>query len=216
MRWIKSPFAALLTILAMLLSQSVLALEWGEGFDPVDPPAITDSGGKIEVVEFFWYGCPHCYTIDPEVKAWLKKKPEDVVFRHVPAPLNPRWAAHARFFYAAEILGVADKLHKPLFEAMHKENRRLFDKESLLEFAGEQGVDKEEFRKAWDSFAVALRVQRAKKLAEQYQIDSVPVFGVNGKYKTSVSLTGSSGKLFEIIDKLISEEKTKQVATESK
>ncbi len=212
MRWI---YSLILLFIMILPTHSALALEWGEGFDPVEPPALTDSGDKVEVVEFFWYGCPHCYHIDPEVEAWLKHKPQDVVFRHVPAPLNPSWSVHARFFYAAQILGVADKLHKPLFDAMHKEKRRLYDKESLIEFAGEQGIDKDEFRKAWDSFAVALRVQRAKKLAEQYQVDSVPAFGVNGKFKTSVSLAGTPDKMFKIIDQLVAEEKSKSHPAEA-
>lgn len=193
-------------IAAMLFANTAFSAEWGEGYDPVEPPASTNDAGKVEIVEFFWYGCPHCYTLDPHVEKWLETKPKNVTFQHIPAPLNPRWATHSRFFYAAEVMGVIDKLHKPLFEALHKAKKRINDKEALIDFAGDHGVDKDEFRKAWDSFAVAVKVQRAKKLAQQYQIDSVPVIGINGKYKTSAGLAGSNAGMFDIINGLIEQE----------
>jgi thiol:disulfide interchange protein DsbA len=181
--------------------------EWGEGFDPIDPPIpTTATDGKVEVVEFFWYGCPHCYQMEPELKAWLEKKPENVSFVRVPAPLNNKWAIHAQFYYAAEILGLAEKLHIPLFEAMHVKKRRLYDRDSLIEFAVEQGVDKQKFVDALDSFGVYVKVQNARKLGQRYQLDGVPAIGINGKYKTSGSLAGSYSKMFEIISQLVAEE----------
>ena len=193
-------------LIAVTLSSAVYALEWGEGYDPIDPPAPVDSGDKIEVVEFFWYGCPHCYTLDPYVTEWLKSKPENVEFKHIPVPLNPTWTPHTHFFYAAEALGVIDKLHGPLFDALHKDKRRIYDKKSLVKFAVDHGVDEKELLKAWNSFAVSVKVKRAKKLGQSYRISGVPAVGINGKYKTSGSLAGTYPKMLEIIDQLIDKE----------
>jgi protein dithiol oxidoreductase (disulfide-forming) len=199
-------FKRLFFIFTLLALQPVLA-EWGEGWDPVEPPVPTSSApGKIEVLEFFWYGCPHCYDLEPEMEQWLAKQGDKVDFRLVPSPLNPRWAIHARFFYAAEALGVLDKLHKPLFEAIHKQRRKLFDKKSLIDFAVEHGVDRKAFEDAWTSFGVYVKVQQAGKLAKRFQLTGVPTIGINGKYKTSASLAGSHARMFKIMDKLIKKE----------
>ncbi|MGD9163716.1 MAG: thiol:disulfide interchange protein DsbA/DsbL, partial [Chromatiales bacterium] len=178
-----------LLIPLLVVVPSLACAEWGEGWDPVDPPVATSvPEGKVEVVEFFWYGCGHCYTMEPELEAWLKKKPENVVFNRVPSPLNPRWAVHAQFFYAAEALGVNEQLHKPLFEAIQVKRRKLFDKQSLIDFAVEQGVDRQKFTDAWDSFGVYVKVQQARKLGQSYGINGVPAIGIHGKYVTSGSL----------------------------
>jgi thiol:disulfide interchange protein DsbA len=196
----------ILVLLPLLIFHTAHA-EWGEGFDPIDPPvATTAPDGKIEVIEFFWYGCPHCYQMEPQLETWLESKPENVSFVRVPAPLNNKWTVHAQFFYAAEILGLTEKLHKPLFEEMHVKKRRLYDKDSLIEFAVEQGVDKQKFIDALDSFGVYVKVQNAKKLGQRYQLDGVPAIGINGKYKTSGSLAGSYDKMFEIVSQLVAEE----------
>lgn len=189
-----------------LLTGTASAAEWGESYLPVDPPAGTISNDKVEVVEFFWYGCPHCFDIDPYVTEWSKSKPANVEFHHVPAPLNPQWEVHARFFYAAKYLGVLDKLHAPLFTAMHREKQSLSDKGSLIEFAVAHGVDRKKFTQAWNSFDVAVRVQQAKQLAQRYNIESVPTMGINGKYKTSVSTAGSVDKMFAVVNDLVAEE----------
>jgi thiol:disulfide interchange protein DsbA len=191
----------------LVLAHTLAYAEWGEGWDPIDPPIATSAPeGKVELVEFFWYGCPHCFTLEPKLDAWLENKPDNVVFKRVPSPLNPSWTVHSQFFYAAEALGVGDKLHKPLFEAMHVEKRKLFDKQSLIDFAVEQGVDRQKFSDAWNSFGVYVKVQQARKLGQRYAITGVPAVGINGKYKTSGSLAGTYSKMFEIIDELIAKE----------
>ncbi len=178
--------------------------EWGEGWDPIDPPIATSvPEGKVEVIEFFWYGCPHCYHMEPQLDAWLKKKPENVVFKRVPAPINSSWTVHSYFYYTAEALGVSDQLHKPLFEAMHDKKRKLYDEQSLVDFAVEQGVDRQKFTDTWNSFGVYVKVQQARKLGQRYSLDGVPAVGIDGKYKTSGSLAGTYSKMFEIIDQLI-------------
>ena len=204
MPWIKRLF-----FIFFFLALQPVSAEWGEGWDPIDPPIpTTDSNGKVEVLEFFWYGCPHCYDLEPEMEEWLKNQGDNVEFRLVPSPLNPSWAIHAQFFYAAEALGVMDKLHMPLFEAMHKQRRKLFDKESLIEFAVEQGVDRKAFTDAWKSFGVFVKVQQARKLGKRSQLTGVPAVVINGKYKTSASLAGSHQKMFAVMDELSEKEST--------
>ncbi|MES9971312.1 MAG: thiol:disulfide interchange protein DsbA/DsbL [Candidatus Thiodiazotropha sp.] len=196
----------ILILLPLLIFHTAHA-EWGDGWDPIDPPvATTAPDGKIEVIEFFWYGCPHCYQMEPQLQAWLENKPENVNFIRVPAPLNNKWTVHAQFYYAAEILGLTEKLHEPLFEAMHVKKRKLYDKDSLIDFAVEQGVEKQKFVDALNSFGVYVKVQNAKKLGQRYQLDGVPAMGINGKYKTSGSLAGSYNKMFEIVSHLVAEE----------
>jgi thiol:disulfide interchange protein DsbA len=202
MPWIKRLFF----ILTFLTLQPAIA-EWGEGWDPIEPPAPTSvADGKVEVLEFFWYGCPHCFHLEPEMHEWLKQQGDNIEFRMVPSPLNPKWAIHAQFFYAAEAIGVLDKLHTPLFKAMHEERRKLFDKDSLIDFAVEHGVDRQAFTDAWKSFGVFVKVQQARKLGKRFQLTGVPTIGINGKYKTSASLAGSHEKMFKIMDELIAEE----------
>ena len=203
MPWINRLYMLLL----LLIAQTVYATEWGEGWDPIDPPVATSAPeGKVEVLEFFWYGCPHCYHMEPQLEEWLDNKPENVEFVRVPAPLNNQWTPHAQFFYTAEILGLTDKLHNPLFAAIHDKKRKIYDKKSLIDFAVEQGADREKFTEAWNSFGVYVKVQNAKKLGQRYRLDGVPAIGVNGKYLTSGSLAGTYSKMFEIVSQLVAEE----------
>lgn len=161
---------------------------------------------SVEVLEFFWYGCPHCYHLEPDLNAWLARQPEAVHFHHMPAANSPRWINHARAFYAAELLGELDKLHEPLFKALQEERRPLFKDEQLIAFAAEQGIDETEFRQAYESFAVDAKVRRSADLAGHFQITGVPALVVNGTYVTSPSQTGSRARTFEVIDALIARE----------
>jgi len=211
MPWIKR-----LSLLFTLLFVSSAFAEWGEGWDPVDPPVpVTSKPGKVEVVEFFWYGCPHCYNLEPAMDAWRKKHQDDIDFHLIPAPLNPSWTPHAQFFYTAQALGLAKKLHKPLFDALHKEKRRLFDKQSLIDFAVEHGADRKAFTDTWNSFGVFVKVQQARKMGKRFQLTGVPAVGINGKYKTSGSLAGSYDKMFKVMDQLIARESQKSQANAS-
>jgi thiol:disulfide interchange protein DsbA len=142
---------------------------------------------------------------------WVSKQ-KNIEFHLIPAPLNPKWAIHSHFFYAAEALGVLDKLHMPLFEAMHKERRNLFDKDSLIDFAVAHGVDRQDFTDAWNSFGVFVKVQQARKLTKQLQLSGVPTIVINGKYKTSASLAGGTDKMFAVMDELVAEEAKSQSA----
>lgn len=174
----------------------------------VKPPQPTRTGEKVEVLEVFWYGCPHCYQFEPALKRWSAKLPEHARFERMPAIFSgrPAWAMHARAYYTAELMGVLDRVHQPLFDALHKEKRRLFDQASLAQFFAEQGVDKQEFNKTFNSFAVDTRVRRAREMSRRYGISGVPSLIINGKYRLSGSITGSTDRMLQIADYLIDKE----------
>ena len=170
-------------------------------------PRSAGDDGKVEVLEFFWYGCPHCYRLEPYLEAWANESmPENAEFVQVPAALNPSWKVHARAFYVAKSLGVLDTVHGALMEAIHVDGKRLDEKQSLSEFFVNQGVDKADFEKAYDSFAVETGLRRAAFLAERAGINSVPSVIVAGKYETSVSMAGGHEQLLEVIDYLVAQE----------
>jgi thiol:disulfide interchange protein DsbA len=170
---------------------------------PINPPLPSDTPGKIEVLEFFAYTCPHCAVIEPMVEEWAKTKPEDVVLKQVPIAFNASMKPLQQLFYTLQTLNRPD-LHAKVFTAMHNERKRLFDKKAMGDWAAEQGVDRAQFDSIFDSFSVQTQVQRADQLAQEYKIDGTPSFAVGGKYITSPSLAGNSyeGALREI-DRLI-------------
>ena len=201
----------LLIVTMMLLTTGFVS---AKGFDEgieyirIKPPVPTNSGNKVEVVEMFWYGCPHCYQFEPKVNAWKKNLPANVEFIHIPAvfPNRPSWELHARAYYAAELLGILDKLHTPLFDAMHKENKKLNSKEALAKFAAKHGADKNEFYETMDSFGVSMKVNRAIDLTQRYGIDGVPTMVIDGKYRTTASLTNGQAGMLKVVDFLIKKE----------
>ncbi|MCB1736116.1 MAG: thiol:disulfide interchange protein DsbA/DsbL [Gammaproteobacteria bacterium] len=200
-------------LIAAFFSYSVApasAAEYDEGIEyQVIKPALraTPDNGTVEVAEVFWYGCPHCYHLEPDVDAWLARKPANVQFVRLPAPLNPSWAVHSRAFYAAEAMGVLDKIHVPLFDAIHKDKRQLFSDAALAEFFAEQGVDATEYLTTARSFGVAKEVRRAASLGRKWGVHGVPAIVVNGKYLTNVeSAGGTAAKLFALIDYLVAKE----------
>lgn len=167
---------------------------------PLDQPK------QIEVREFFWYGCPHCYRLDPYVTQWLKTKPADVNFVRTPAALNPVWEQSARGFYALELMGQAEKIHHPLFSAIHQNQvqpRFIFSQSDQASFYSTQGVDIAKFNGLFNSFAVTGKIAQSKKLAMQYQLDGVPAIVVNGKYVVS----GEDEKAVKIVSFLVEKER---------
>lgn len=176
-------------------------------FHDITPAQPISSGDRIEVVEMFWYGCPHCYQFEPHVKQWKKSLPKDVSFKRVPAIFNDKWALHARAYYTAEALGVLEKIHGPLFDAMHKQRKRLDDQAKLADFFSKYGVSKDQFNSTFYSFAVNSKVNWAKHLTTAYKIDGVPTMIVQGKYRTSASLAGGHKEVIEVVNDLIAKER---------
>jgi protein dithiol oxidoreductase (disulfide-forming) len=166
---------------------------------PVSAPA-----GKIEVVEFFWYGCPHCAHFEPSLAAWAAKLPADVAFRRVPVAFreNP-FALHQRLYYALEGMGLLGTVHGKVFNAIHEARLKLDTDEAVIDFVAKQGVDKAKFSAMLNSFAMQNKTKSARALSESYKIDGVPALGVAGRFFTTVSLNGTPDKTLQTADFLI-------------
>ena len=195
----------------LLVSSIAFAGPQEDGYQEIRPAQPTQvPAGKIEVVEMFWYGCPHCYHFEPYIEKWLKTKPDDVVFRRVPAALNKSWLPHAKAYFTAEKLGILDKIHRPLFDAIHKDRRPIFTEDQLRDFFKEFGVDPDEFTKIYNSDEVETKTKQAFFLARGYRVTGVPSMIINGKYLTSGTLTGSYENMLKVVDNLIKKERNSQ------
>jgi thiol:disulfide interchange protein DsbA len=181
--------------------------EEGVKYKRIVNPQPTLTEDKIEVLELFWYGCPHCYQIEPEVEVWLKSKPDDVEFVRMPAVLGPSWELLARGYYTAELLGATDKIHKPLFERLHKARKRIRNADELKAFFVEQGVSAEDFDNTFSSFAVITKTNRAKQARDMYGISGVPALVVNGKYLVTAELAGGNKQMLDVVDYLVEQER---------
>jgi thiol:disulfide interchange protein DsbA len=177
----------------------------GRDYTVLDPALPVETPGKIEVLEFFWYGCIHCFNFEPMVEAWLKKKPADVEFRRIPAVFNDRWAHDARIYYAFEALGLVEKLHAPLFESIHRARLNTAAEQPFTEWLTKQGVDHAKFHEAFKSFGVQSKIRRAVQLTTAYRIDGTPAIAVNGTYTISVDQAKSMGGMLRIADHLAGE-----------
>ena len=188
---------------------ALLLLGWAsfagaaEGYRVVNAATPGDDPETVQVTEFFWYGCPHCYRFAPHVERWLENKPADVEFRHMPAVFAPSWEIHGRAFYAAKVLGVLDQFHMPMFRAMHEEGRRFGTTEEIGEFVASLGIDRKKFVDTMDSFAVDSRMRRAKSLQQTYGIAGTPSVVIDGRYVTSGSEAGSFERMIEIINERV-------------
>jgi len=198
----------ILVFLLLLINSAVLqAAGYTEGVDYKKlTPQSADTGDKIEVLEFFWYGCPHCYTFEPYINAWKKTKPANVEFVRVPAIFRPDWEVQARTYYALSNMGQIEDLHGKIFTAIHKDKKRLDKKEMLTAFLVKNGVDRKKFEEEYNSFAVDSMVRKAKKKQTAYKLQGVPSIAVNGKYLTSGSMAGSYDNLVKILDYLVAKE----------
>ena len=165
---------------------------------------LTVPPGKIEVIEFFWYGCPHCNAFEPSLDAWQKKLPGDVAFKRVPVAFRDEpFTTHQRIFYALDTMGLIPTMHRKVFYAIHNERQRLDKPAEIAAFMQKNGVDSAKFLEAFNSFSVQTRARQAKQLTEAYKIDGVPAIGIQGKYFTSGSLAGSPDGAIVVADYLI-------------
>jgi len=179
----------------------------GVHFHRISPPVETDvEEGNVEVLELFWYGCPHCFQLEPYITEWKKTKAENVNFVRMPAVLNTSWLAHARAYYALETMGELERIHPIFFEAIHVQGRRLRDVESMSRFLSQHDVDAEKFKSAYDSLYVETKINRSGQLVRQYGSSSVPTIIVNGKFRTSASAAGGHENLLRVIDYLTQQE----------
>jgi thiol:disulfide interchange protein DsbA len=187
----------------------------GVHYRPLVPAQPTDAPpGKVEVVEVFWYGCPHCYALDPYIESWRKTKPAYIEFRRVPVTWQPVHQSHARLFYTFEALGKEDAVHNAVFAEMHDKKNYMFmqgdEKETLaaqIAFAKAHGISEADFTNAWNSFTVQTSMQKADELVRRYHVDGVPLLVINGKYVTDVNMAGSQANVMSIVSDLAASEK---------
>ena len=179
-------FMVLSALLIAGALQAAPAFEEELHYFSVIPEQPGAEGDRVQVIEFFWYACPHCYRLEPSLNAWLKRKPAYVEFDRIPAMFSrPDVVLHAKTYYALRLMGLADELHEKIFVAVHEQRRALKTQQEMEAFLKEQGVDIDAFRKAMKSFAVQTQARRAAVLAERFDIRGVPALVVDGKYRTS-------------------------------
>ncbi len=167
--------------------------------------------GKIEVTEFFWYGCPHCFDFEPELEAWVKKQGKDVVFKRVPVAFRDDLLPHTKIFYALESLGKLEAMHTKVFNAIHVDRKRMLDPNEIADFMAKNGIDRKAFLDAYNSFSVTTNSQRANKIADAYKIDGVPTVVVQGKYETSPSIAGTKTSAIQAMDYLVTQVRDKKL-----
>ena len=193
--------------LAMLMLFPALArAEFAEGREylQVPFPTAVETGNKVEVREIFWYGCPHCYVLEPGLARWLKKLPANAQFVRTPATASPRWVIHAQANYTFEALGAMDKLHNAFFKAVQEQPGAFNDENAIADLVARHGIDRKKFTEAFNSFGVRLKLEKAKQVNQDLNINSVPTMVVDGKYLTSAAMAGGEEPMFKLLDQLIS------------
>lgn len=200
-----------LTVLAAPLHAQPVA---DKEYKLVNPPQKTESGKQIEVLEFFSYACPHCADFEPFLQDWVKRKPKDVSFRMVPMVFRDSWKPLAKLYYTLEAMGVLERHHMQVFDAIHKQNQALFTDQAVLDWAAKQGLDKARFAQVYNSFGIDAKVQRAVAMGRAYGVQFTPSVAVNGKYWTGPSMVSTGGapdmgRFFAVVDQLIARERGK-------
>lgn len=178
----------------------------GKDFLTLDRPLATEAGaGKVEVIEFFWYSCPHCHAFEPAFGQWVKNAPKDVVVRRIPVSFRDDFAPQQRLFFTLEALNLLDSLHVKVFHAVHVEKQPLNTDASILAWAQKQGVDKAKFEETYKSFGVASKLKRAVQLQNEFKVEGVPSLGIAGRYYTDGSLAGNMDRALKVAESLIAQ-----------
>ena len=193
-------------IFFLFLTFSALSQAESQGYETISPAQPTQNPDKIEVIEFFWYGCPHCYSLEPLVEKWLKTKPDNVEFIRQPAIFSSVWGKHAKAYFVAETLGVVDKVHSDFFDAIQNKKQKLTSEDDLAKFFVAHGVDETKFRNTFNSFLIDTKLRQAKAMAPRYGLTGVPAIIINGKYKTTGPLAKSHENMIEVLNRLIKQE----------
>lgn len=200
-------YLAILSILIAFAPTGAAAQgpQLGTDYAELKQPQPVDSDNKIEVLEFFWYNCSHCQALEATLEPWVKKLPKEVQFKRVPAMFNDQWALAGRAYYALEATGDIERVHRALFDAIHKDGLKITDEKALTEWLGKKGVDTAKFGAAYRSFAVESKLKRALQLTQAYQLDGVPALAVQGKYVVSAGKHGNAASMLKTTEFLISQ-----------
>jgi thiol:disulfide interchange protein DsbA len=182
------------------------AFRSGKDYITLERPVATEAGnGKIEVLEFFWYSCPHCNQFEPAFEQWAKNAPKDVVVRRVPVAFRDDFVPQQRLYYTLEAMNLVEKMHIRVFTAIHGEKLMLNSDAAVLAWAEKQGIDKAKFEQAYKSFGVATKAKRAVQLQNDFKIEGVPSLGVAGRYYIDGTLAGSMPRALQVADALIAQ-----------
>lgn len=199
-----SAAASLVALSTTALAQAPAAPRAGTDFLVLDKPAPVEApAGKIEVVEFFWYSCPHCNRFEPALEEWIKKAPKDVVVRRVPVSFRPDFEPQQRLYYVLEAMNKVDELHKKVFLAIHGEKQLLNTAELVAAWAEKQGLNKVKFLEMYNSFGIATKARKATQLQDAYKVDGVPALGVAGRFYTSGELAKNMDRALQVTDYLV-------------
>ncbi|KAB0637578.1 thiol:disulfide interchange protein [Burkholderia stagnalis] len=175
------------------------------------PQPVSAPAGKVEVIEFFWYGCPHCYEFEPTVEAWVKKQGDKIEFKRIPVAFRDDFVPHSKLFYTVSALGISEKVTPAIFNAIHKQKNYLLTPQAQADFLATQGVDKKKFMDAYNSFSVQGQVKQSAELLKSYNIDGVPTIVVQGKYKTGPAYTNSLEGTAQVLDYLVKQVQDKKL-----
>ena len=188
----------------------IAAFKEGADYLTLDKPALVDvSAGQIEVVEFFWYSCPHCNSFEPQLSVWSKKQGKDVILKRTPIAFRPDFEPQQRLYYVLEAMGKVDELHKKVFYAVHVEKQALNTLESIASWAEKQELDKAKFTESYNSFSVSTKTRKATQLQNAFQVDGVPALGIAGRYYTSGSMAKSMERALQVADYLVGRVRSK-------
>lgn len=176
----------------------------GKDYIKLGKPAPTSApAGKIEVVEFFWYSCPHCNAFEPTFAAWKNSAPADVVVHRVPVAFNASFVPQQKLYFAFEGMNLLDTMHARAFHAIHVERNRLAKDEDIFAWVAKQGVDAAKFKEVYNSFTVSNQVRKATQLQQDYDVEGVPAMGVAGRYYTDGTKAGNMNNVLRVVDQLI-------------
>ena len=206
--------------LALMSASAFTPMTQAQGFKPnagtdyyvlEKPAAVEAPAGKIEVVEFFWYSCPHCNAFESALDAWSKKLPKDVVLRRVPVAFQDSFAPQQRLFFSLEAMGLLPKLHAKVFNAIHVERLNLAKGEAIIDWVAQQGVDKTKFTEQFNSFSIASKASKATQLQNSYRVEGVPALGIAGRFYTDGSIAKSMERALQVVDALVADVRGKRV-----
>ncbi|ABM38999.1 thiol:disulfide interchange protein DsbA/DsbL [Polaromonas naphthalenivorans] len=199
-----------ISALPSLAQAQARVFQSGTDYLTLDKPAATEApAGMVEVVEFFWYNCPHCNAFEPMFDAWAKKAPKDVLVRRAPIAFRPDFEPQQRLYYVLEAMGKVEELHKKVFNAIHVEKQTLATADQITAWVEKQGIPKAKFAEMYNSFSVSTKVRKATQLQDAYALDGVPALGINGRYFTSGTQAKTLERALQVTDYLIGQSRGK-------
>lgn len=179
----------------------------GVHYVELSSPATTQDAEKVEVAELFWYGCGHCFSLEPVISEWKKTLPEYAYFRPVPAFFGGVWNTHGQLYYTLESLNKLDETHQAVFQAIHNEKKRLATQDEMAGFLETYGIEEKQFKRAWSSMGVRAKMAQAERLSKAYRATGVPTLVINGKYRVEAAMAGGFEEMLKVAEYLVEQER---------